>query len=247
MRAATRALVLGALTAGAALAWWCDAECRRDTAGRARWLGRLSRRMLRVMNVRVSETGRAAEGGVLFAPNHLGYLDVLVLAASRPVVFVAKHEVRSWPVVGWLARAGGTRFIDRERVRDVTRSAREIADALAEGVGVVVFLEGTSTDGRGVARFRSSLLAGAAEGGWAVAPVGLDYAVEEGGSVEEEVAWWGDMRLMPHLWNLLSLRAVDARVVWGEAERATAGRKELAERLRTRVEALREVGVGVIR
>jgi 1-acyl-sn-glycerol-3-phosphate acyltransferase len=196
--------------------------------------------MLRLMGVRVRRSGATPVGGVLLAPNHLGYLDVLVLAACRPVVFVAKREVRGWSVVGWLARAGGTRFLDRRRARDVGRAGGEISEALAKGAGVAVFLEGTSTDGRGVAPFHASLLGRAVEEGWLVAPVALVYRVEAGRSVERDVAWWGDMELAPHLWNLLGLRSVEAEVAFGAAEQARGGRKELAEELRQRVASLKE-------
>lgn len=171
----------------------------------------------------------------MFAPNHLGYLDVLVLAACRPLVFVAKSEVRGWPVVGWMARAAGTCFIDRRRARDVGRVGAEIAQVLETGTDVAVFLEGTSTDGRDVRPFRASLLGRAVEEGWEVAPVAIDYRAEAGRSVAEEVAWWGEMRLLPHLWNLLGMREVEAQVSMGEKARALGPRKELANQLRQRV------------
>lgn len=191
------------------------------------------------MHVTVRNVGVPPEGGVLLTPNHLGYLDVLVLAATHPVVFVAKSEVRAWPVFGWMAAAGGTRFIDRGRPRDVARIGAEIGAALEQGTGVVVFLEGTSTDGRQVAPFHASLLGPAVKEGWAVAPVALSYRVPPGHSVENEVAWWGEMTLTPHLWNLLTLEDVEATVAWGRAEMATgADRKALAAKLRDEVAGL---------
>jgi 1-acyl-sn-glycerol-3-phosphate acyltransferase len=239
LRAATRATALVVLMALAAARWCIDPGCRRDPAGRARWLARLTRRMLRVMHVSVRSVGAPPAGGVLLTPNHLGYLDVLVLAATHPVVFVAKSEVRAWPVFGWMAAAGGTRFIERGRPRDVARIGAEIGTALARGTGVVVFLEGTSTDGRQVAPFHASLLGSAVKDGWAVAPVALGYRVEPGHSVEQEVAWWGDMTLTPHLWNLLTLGHIEATVAWGRVESAAdTDRKALAARLRDEVAGL---------
>lgn len=214
------------------------------------WLGSTCARLLRLLGVRVTwrgvatpSDGRAGGCAPLWAANHLGYLDILVLGASGRVVFVAKREVRSWPIFGGLAALAGTLFIDRRRSRDVARVGVEVAERLAAGVSVVVFLEGTSSDGSGVLPFRASLLEPVVEGGGGVAavPVALHYVVPSGRDAAREVCWWGDMTLPGHLPNLLTLPWIEARVAWGEAVtgEAASDRKRLAMELRERVAALK--------
>ncbi len=212
-------------------------RCRRDLAARARWLQWTCGRVLRVLGVKISAVGEPSVGALVVA-NHVSYLDVLVLASLRPVVFVAKREVRGWPIFGWFARRAGTRFIDRERRGDVARVVAEFAPAVAGGVGIVIFLEGTSSDGRAVRPFRSSLLAPAVEQRWTVVPAAISYALPAGHDVATEVCWWGDMTLAPHLLHLFTLSRIDAFVAWGAAENAATDRKALALKLHARVTRL---------
>jgi 1-acyl-sn-glycerol-3-phosphate acyltransferase len=237
MRAIARLAVFMTEAAVAAAALIVLPRNRRDLAARARWLQRTCARALRTLRVRCAATGRPPVGSVIVA-NHLGYLDILVLAAQAPMVFVAKREVRSWPLFGWFARAAGTRFIDREKRADVVRVAQELAEPLAQGVNVVLFLEGTSTDGVTVRPFKSSLLEPAVQHGWQVTPAALGYAVPDGRSVRDEVCWWGEMTLLPHVLNLLSLPRIEAAISWGEPILAIGDRKELATALHARVMGL---------
>ena len=178
--------------------------------------------------------------GVYLTPNHVSYLDILVLAALTPVVFVSKHEVASWPVFGWFARRCGTRFLRRAERRDLVRVGRELAPVLAEGVNLAVFLEGTSGAGDAVLPFKPSLLAPAVAEGWPVVPVALRYRTAAGIDPRQAIAWWGDMALVPHLITLAGLPWVEATVRWGEPMVAEGDRKELAGRLQTAVAGLLE-------
>lgn len=213
------------------------ARHRRDLAGRARWLQRACRLGLRALGVRLRVKGRPP-GSAIVAANHLGYLDVLVLGALAPTVFVAKREVAGWPVFGGLARLAGTRFIDRNKRADVRRVADELAAPLAAGVNVVLFLEGTSTDGATVRPFKSSLLEPAAQGRLPVVPAAITFGVPAGYSAARDVCWWGDMTLAPHLFNLASLPWIDAQVAWGGEVDAAGDRKVLARELQHRVAEL---------
>jgi 1-acyl-sn-glycerol-3-phosphate acyltransferase len=228
-RAVQRLGALGWIVVTSSAAFVIVPAHRRTLAARARWLQHTCRRGLRALKVTATTTGRCPRGTIVTA-NHLGYLDILVLAATTPVVFVAKREVRAWPVFGWFARMSGTRFIDREKRSDVVRVASELEPALAAGVSVVLFLEGTSTDGSAVRPFKSSLLEPAARRGWPVVPAALAYRVPAGHSAADEVCWWADMTLGPHLWNLAALPFIDARLAWGEPIRGE-DRKQLAAAL----------------
>lgn len=237
-RACFRWAALGAILLSESTAFVLNSRHRRDAIGRARWLQGICRRLLMSLRVRVGAMG-PVPGGSLMVANHLGYLDVLVLGALRPTVFVAKREVADWPVFGWFARKAGTLFIDRERRRDVSRIGEQLGEVLQTGVNVVLFLEGTSTDGSGVLPFKSSLLEPALKFDWPVVPMALTYAVGQGQSVRREVCWWGDMTLVPHLWNLTTIPQIVARVSAGRPVPCASNRKELALRLHRCVAEMR--------
>jgi len=238
VRGAGRLVALLAVIAAAALAYALRGRHRTDAKAKALWLQATCRRGLRALAVRVESRGEPVHGAVIVA-NHLSYLDILVLASLTPVVFVSKREVRGWPLFGWFAEKAGTRFIDRSRRGDVARIGEELEPLIAAGLAVVLFLEGTTTDGRDVLPFKPSLLEPAVRHGWHVVPAALDYAVPSGRSVECEVCWWGDMTLAPHLWNFTTLPWVRTRVAWGEPVTAAGERKVLAGTLRESVVRLR--------
>ena len=205
----------------------------RDPRRRAEWLCRWSRRTLRVLGVSARYEGPLPQAGLL-ASNHLSYIDILVLSARCPTIFVSKLEVRRWPVFGWLAQAAGTVFIDRERRMEVRGMGAAFAPIIEAGLLLCVFPEGTSSDGHEVLRFHSSLFGPAEEHGWAVTPVWIGYALAEG-SVEDEICYWRDMTLVPHLLNLFSKSGIEATVVYGSPVAANQSRKLLAHHLQERV------------
>src|SRR5206468_7247522 len=116
---------------------------------------------------------------------------------------------------GWLTRWAGTIYLKREQRSDVVRVSQQFAPAIGERLPVAVFLEGTSTGGDCVLPFRPSLLEPAAANDWPVTPVWLGYSMKQG-SVADEVAYWRDMTLAPHLLNLLTKDDIVAQVAFGE-------------------------------
>jgi len=211
-----------------------------DYRRRAEWTRRHARRLCRIMNWTVETVG-APPAAAIYGSNHLGYTDIVMIAAATPVVFVSKSEVRGWPIMGSLASCAGTLFLQRERKEDLLTVARQFEPVAEAGIPVVIFLEGTSSNGEAVLPFRPSLLAPAVAGNWPVAPVGLDYSVTPG-SVGTDVAWWGDMEFFPHFLNLLGRDSVRARVAFGSARPAGPDRKALARELHAEVVALRSPG-----
>jgi len=208
---------------------------------RANWLRRSSRRILRFLRVKANYFGEPPGGGVLVC-NHVSYLDVLVLGQKQPLVFVSKSEVRDWPVIGWLTRCAGTLFIRRENKGDVVRLAEQFRPLVEQGTAIVIFPEGTSSDGRQVLPFRSSLLEPAARYGWPVSPVWIGYSFEEG-SVEREICYWGDMSFAPHLFNLLCKRGIQAHVYYRTPLAPGLDRKQMAKALHQEITRLRAVFV----
>ena len=201
------------------------------------WLQRSSRRVLRLLEAEIECAGPCPRDGLLVS-NHLSYLDILVLTSLTPAVFVSKSEVRSWPVFGWFARMAGTLFLHRARRTDVVRISEEIATALRGGHLVVLFPEGTSSDGRQVLPFRSSLLEPVNGQQRPLSVVCISYAVA-GGSAENDVCYWGDMTFFPHLVKLLTKEKIRARVRFRKVEHRADNRKELARQLHAEVVRLK--------
>ena len=204
---------------------------------RAAWLHRSSRRHLKIFGYSADVTGAIPKNGLLVS-NHLSYLDILAISATTPAVFVSKADVRRWPLFGWLAALAGTVFVDRERRTLVVEVNREIQTALDEGVLVVIFPEGTSSNGETVLPFRTSLLEPAARGGHEIATGWIHYEVDDG-DAKQEVCYWGDHSFFPHLINLLGKKSVRATIRFGKFERTTADRKELSKQLHAAVLALK--------
>jgi 1-acyl-sn-glycerol-3-phosphate acyltransferase len=205
---------------------------------RTRWLQASSRRTLRILGLRIHTEGPIPTQGLIVS-NHLSYLDVLVLSSITPVVFVAKSEVARWPIFGWFARLAGTLFVRRSHRADVVRLNREIVDLFAGGVPIVLFPEGTSSDGRRVLPFKSSLLEPARQLNPPLYAALIDYEVTEG-VTSREVCYWGDMTLLPHLINLLSKRGVRASVSLKTVAPSLTSRKALARQLHAQVSSLRQ-------
>jgi 1-acyl-sn-glycerol-3-phosphate acyltransferase len=198
---------------------------------RAGWLQAVCRRALRLFNMEVRVSGHAPQSGLLVS-NHLGYLDILALGALMPSIFVAKSEVRCWPVFGWFARLGGALFTQRHRKTNVRIAAGQLRDALEDGGLVVLFPEGTSSDGRSVLPFKSSLLQPAMDVCAPLSTSVINYELLDG-DVSEEVCYWKDMTLVPHLLNLLSRRRLSAVIRFQAVEAEGRARKELAVALRS--------------
>lgn len=212
---------------------------RRSTImERASWLQYATRRFLRIFAATVHTSGPVPSNGLLVC-NHLSYVDILVLASLTPAVFVAKREVKSWPVFGWFAKLAGTLFVDRERRTRVGQTAAEIQSALDQGALVILFPEGTSSNGETVLPFKTSLLEPATRQTHALFAGLIQYQIDDG-DVGEEVCYWKDMTLVPHLINLFSKRTINASVRFKQLREGSTDRKELAKQLHSEILRLKE-------
>jgi len=209
-------------------------------AARSLWVQRHARRLLRILKLEPQVAGPVPTRGLLVS-NHLGYLDILLLASITPAVFVSKSEIKSWPLVGWLTQMGGTLFVNRERRAQVGRVNDEIQAALDRGALVVLFPEGTSSDGQTVLPFKTSLLEPAAQSAHPLSVSAIQYAIEDG-DAGDEVCYWGDHTFFPHLLNLLGKRAVRATIRFAPVQRTGTDRKQLALQLREEVLKLKAGG-----
>ena len=219
--------------------------------GLQRAVPRLFHRVLcKAIGIRVTEIGtRTRESPALILSNHASWLDIPVIGAIAPVVFVAKSEVATWPVFGTLAKLQRTIFIERERRHKTGEAAREMAERLRGGDAVLLFPEGTSSDGVRILPFRSALI-GAVHHAIrdsthhqqvTVQPVSVAYigigGVPVGRALRDKVAWYGDADLLPHLLGVVAAGAVDVTVTWGEpvAYDLSADRKRIARDAETAV------------
>lgn len=188
------------------------------------------------MGIHVNVHGEIPSGGLIVA-NHVSYVDIIALSMAATCAFVSKKEVAKWPLFGLYARLGGTVFVDCERRGAVAEVAPEMRERLDAGVPLTLFPEGTSTDGSDVLPFRSSLFEPVVELACPVTACALRYSFE-GGSVADEVAYWRDMTLAPHLLNLLGKSGVTLDIHFGPSSRRTGDRKTLARDLHAEVRTL---------
>ena len=205
--------------------------------------------LLALGGVRVHASGGPArERPLLIVANHVSWLDIVTLTALAPVRFVAKAEIRAWPLVGWLARLQRSVFLDRGDRGSVAGKAGEVVDALRAGDLVVVFPEGTTSDGNRVMFFKSGLL-GAVREAMGEAPLDVQplaivhthaHGLPLGRARRHLAAYPGRVRLIGSLRAVVSLAALDIHVDWGEAVPYPPGgpRKPFAAALEARVRAM---------
>lgn len=200
-----------------------------------------SKAMVQILNIRIERKGSLPESPFFMVTNHLSYTDVFVLGSLVQTHFVAKQEVASWPVWGWLARLVGTIYIDRNSkfaLRDVNQ---ELEACLDRGEGVIVFPEGTTTDGSEILPFSTSIFY---VPGQHNLPVHYGYLSYETGATDPpadtSVCWWGDMKFLPHLIDLLQLSQINCRIVMGDASLFDTDRKSLARNIENEIRELHQ-------
>ena len=209
------------------------------------------RMVLRLAGVRIHVHGAPAPGRpLLIAANHVSWTDIMALGAAADVHFIAKAEVARWPVFGRLAKLQRTLFVDRAQTRKAGEQAGAIAARLADGEPMVLFPEGTTSDGNGVLPFKSTLFAAARlamgdmEGEAAVQPVAIVYTrlhgMPMGRRHRARTSWIGDQSLMPHLAGLLREGGIDVELHFGEPVPfgPDADRKQVAREVESRVKAM---------
>ncbi len=211
---------------------------RLDAAGRQAIVQRWSVRMLRCLGVAVRVSGSAHPGAVLMVANHVSWLDIPAVHASAPRArFVSKSNIAHWPLLGRLAHAGGTLFIERERKRDAMRVVHEVAAALRNADAVAVFPEGTTGAGHDVLPFHANLLQAAITTGTVVQPVVLRYS-EPGHPVSVAAQYIGDTTLGESLMKVCRARGLVVEVRFLAPEPAgELDRRVLAQALRERIAA----------
>ncbi|MDD0839744.1 lysophospholipid acyltransferase family protein [Curvibacter sp. HBC61] len=194
---------------------------RLNEAERAQQVEQWSRQMLRVLGIELRVLGQPlAHGPALLVSNHISWLDILVLHASRHCRFVSKSEVRHWPLIGAMAAAAGTLFIERASRRDALRVVHDMHASLVAGDVLAVFPEGTTGDGLQVLPFHANLLQAAVSADAPVQPVALKFVEVASGARSLAPCYVGDDTLVGSLWRTLSSDPIAAVVQFGVPEHA---------------------------
>ncbi len=198
--------------------------------------------VLRRLGFQLRIVGELPHSG-LIASNHLSYLDILFFGASVPCAFVSKIEVRRWPLLGLLAALGGTVFIDRQSASSAADAARRIEELLKAGILVLVFPEGTSSNGSGVLRFYASLFEPAVRVGAPLTAAAIGYSAGAG-AIESDLCYYGDISFAPHLLETLQLPDIVASLRFAPTGPTYGERKQAAMRIHEVVVQLRSEGTG---
>ncbi|MEW6305252.1 MAG: lysophospholipid acyltransferase family protein [Verrucomicrobiota bacterium] len=197
----------------------------------------ICRQIVALLGIEVATRGPAPARGLLVS-NHLSYLDIIVYSSLTPTVFVSKADVRYWPIFGQFAHMSGTLFVKREKRGDVSRLADEMQEVLESDLVLALFPEGTSSGGETVLPFKSSLLEPIVQRNHPVAAAAIDYHLENG-SVADEIAYWRDMTLVPHLMNVFTKERIRATVAFAPPQPRSGDRKQVARDLHAEVLGLK--------
>lgn len=203
-----------------------------------------SQRMLAVCGIGLRIRGEPPRSGpALLAANHISWLDILVMHAARHCRFVSKSDIRHWPVIGTLATAAGTLYIERASRRDAMRVVHHMADALRREELVAVFPEGTTGDGIGLLPFHANLLQAAISTDAPVVPVGLRFVDDLSGETSLAPCYVGDDTLLQSFWRTLRAPGITAVVSFGPPQRAEGrDRRAWANDLHATIDVLRVHG-----
>lgn len=218
---------------------------RLDEARKSLKVQAWSVRMLHIMGISLDVQGDVPQHGpLLLVANHISWLDILVLHASRHCRFVSKADVQHWPLIGTLAQGCGTLFVERESRRDAMRVVHHMADALRSGDMLAIFPEGTTSDGIGTLPFHANLFQAAISAHAPVQAIGLTYLDAQSGGQSHATDYIGDTSLLSSVWATVTAKPLCARVNFGPHLAAQGlDRRTIAALAREQVTALRQLTV----
>ncbi len=167
-----------------------------------------------LLSIKVRAINKPKSGkNYLLVGNHLGMIDILVTASQLSALFVTSVELRQTAGLGWLAEMSGCLFVERRSRSNITKELKEIRNVLSQGLSVILYPEGTSTNGERVLPFKKTLMTSAAGTGIAIKPMVLNYRRVNGEPMSAKwrdyVFWYGDQTFAPALLRFFSLRSVE--------------------------------------
>jgi len=230
-------VALGLALALGVLRFWClRLRGPLSMEQRALWVQQTCLAILNGAGIRYHVEGQPPTHGLVVS-NHLSYLDVLILSAAMPCFFVAKMEIGGWPFFGEAARVGGTIFLNRSSMSSATTVAEMMSERFKLPLPVLLFPEGTSTDGSKVLRFHSRLIDPATSTGVPITAAAIRYVIEDG-TPERKLCWFGDAVFFPHLMKALGTPGFTANVRFGQPH-VYPDRRTAADQTHDEVTAMR--------
>lgn len=194
----------------------------RDFAYRVitRYTKTLSTIIRKILGIRITAEGELSyfhETGNFIIANHLGYLDGIILSSLFRTIFITKIEIKSWPVFGWMARVGGTIFVNRQRNTESIRLIPEISETLRKKRSVLFFPECTSGNGRQILNFKRAYFQAPIDANAAVVPITIRYTKINSEDVSSQnknrIFWYGQVSFPEHLLNLLKEKQIEAKII----------------------------------
>jgi 1-acyl-sn-glycerol-3-phosphate acyltransferase len=222
------------LLRGLAIAWLLYPKLSEEErqVEKRRW----SRTLLSILAVSVRERNAPKElpDRCMLVLNHISWVDIFVVDARFPATFIAKSEIRNWPMVGWLSTLVGTLYIERGKRSEVRRARQIITAEIQRGTLIAVFPEGITTFGRSLERFHSALFQPAIDAGATLQPVALRY-LDSAGRHTDAAGYVGDTSLLETIWTIVSTRHMVAEFnllapisVRSQTRRSLAEKAEIA-------------------
>ena len=182
--------------------------------------------IINIIGVKVNVSGLQEKRKTLFVSNHISYLDIIVYGSLINTVFVAKSEIKKWPIINKLCTIAKTIFVERNNIRSLRNQISLIEKSLQKDTNVLFFPEGTSSDGSKVLRFKSSLFSivdSKGLGEFYIQPISLSYNKLDGLPMNKFykpfLAWFGGMALFSHLWKFLGLGTSEVKVTFHKAKK----------------------------
>lgn len=192
---------------------------------------------LRILGVNVSmiEKNELPRGyNAMYVSNHMSYIDILIIAAVQPTLFITSIEVKHTFFIGLMSTLGGSLFVERRSVSGVRKDINRIAGLLSDGFNICFFPEATSTNGSEILPFKSSFFEAAKKAGITIIPLCIRYPVIDNRPADQEtldrVCFYGDMTFFPHFVKLMPLKRIEAElIVTDKIPSRKYSRKEMAE------------------
>jgi 1-acyl-sn-glycerol-3-phosphate acyltransferase len=167
------------------------------------------RNVYRLMGIRVEVQGELPEKPSIYMGNHRSYVDAVLVPAKHPIVFVARSESKNWPIIGWGASLMGTIWVDRKDPASRKNTRETVKTRLQNGLGIIIFPEGTTHIGPDILEYRPGMFYISAEGGFPITPIALEYK-------DPNIAWVGQSKFIPHAWKHFGKRHIDIKLSIGE-------------------------------
>jgi 1-acyl-sn-glycerol-3-phosphate acyltransferase len=205
-----------------------------------------SRRILKSLGVHLTTQGPLQSAPVMRVANHISWLDIMAINTVAPAYFIAKAEVRRWPLLGWMVAGGGTLFLERERKRDAMRMVAQVADQLQAGHPIAVFPEGTTSDGHSLLPFYPNLLQAAVVAQVPAQALALRYADPQH-PISPAPAYVGDTTLLRSVWSVARAHKLAVHITLLPAVHPAAHtRHTLSAHLCAQIAGVLEEGGGVV-